>query len=73
MQPPHVVSNVAKCWPLFFYVAAEPNYAPTGVVAVPASAFYMHPEHGVHLVRFACCKQLGVIDSAVDRLVAAFG
>ena len=44
-----------------------------GVVAVPASAFYMHPEHGVHLVRFACCKQLGVIDSAVDRLVAAFG
>ncbi len=44
-----------------------------GVVAVPASAFYMYPEHGTHLVRFACCKQLDVIDAAVDRLVAAFG
>ena len=44
-----------------------------GIVAVPASAFYMHPEHGAHLVRFACCKQLDVIDAAVDRLVAAFG
>ena len=44
-----------------------------GVVAVPASAFYMHPEHGTHLVRFACCKRLDVIDDAVDRLVAAFG
>ena len=43
-----------------------------GVVAVPASAFYMHPEHGTHLVRFACCKQLDVIDAAVDRLVRAF-
>ena len=43
-----------------------------GVVAVPASAFYMHPEHGAHLVRFACCKQLDVIDAAVERLVDAF-
>ena len=43
-----------------------------GVVAVPASAFYMNPEHGAHLVRFACCKQLDVIDAAVDKLVAAF-
>ena len=43
-----------------------------GVVAVPVSAFYMHPEHGAHLVRFACCKQLDVIDAAVDRLVEAF-
>ena len=44
-----------------------------GVVAVPASAFYMNPDHGVHLVRFACCKQLDVIDAAVDSLVGAFG
>lgn len=44
-----------------------------GVVGVPASAFYMHPEHGAHLVRFACCKQLEVIDAAVEQLVAAFG
>ena len=43
-----------------------------GVVAVPASAFYMHPEHGGHLVRFACCKQLDVLDTAVDRLAEAF-
>jgi N-succinyldiaminopimelate aminotransferase len=43
-----------------------------GVVAVPASAFYMNPEHGDHLVRFACCKQLDVIDAAVDKLVGAF-
>ena len=43
-----------------------------GVVAVPASAFYMNPRHGSHLVRFACCKQLDVIDDAVDRLLGAF-
>ena len=47
--------------------------ATAGVVAVPASAFYMNPEHGSHLVRFACCKQLDVIDAAVEQLVAAFG
>ena len=43
-----------------------------GVVAVPASAFYMNAEHGAHLVRFACCKQLDVIDAAVTKLVEAF-
>jgi N-succinyldiaminopimelate aminotransferase len=47
--------------------------ATAGVVAVPASAFYMNPEHGSHLVRFACCKQLEVIDAAVEKLVSAFG
>lgn len=44
-----------------------------GVVAVPSEAFYINPEHGRHLVRFACCKQLDVIDSAAAQLVAAFG
>lgn len=44
-----------------------------GVVAVPASAFYMNAQHGSSFVRFACCKQLSVIDAAVDKLVAAFG
>ncbi len=39
-----------------------------GVVAVPNQVFYAHPEHGRHLVRFACCKQLDVIDAAVERL-----
>jgi N-succinyldiaminopimelate aminotransferase len=47
--------------------------ATADVVAVPASAFYMNPEHGSHLVRFACCKQLEVIDAAVEKLVSAFG
>jgi N-succinyldiaminopimelate aminotransferase len=41
-----------------------------GVVAVPAQVFYVNPEHGHHLVRFACCKQLDVIDAAVERLAA---
>ena len=44
-----------------------------GVVGVPTEVFYMNPEHGRHLVRFACCKQLDVIDAAVDRLVESFG
>jgi N-succinyldiaminopimelate aminotransferase len=43
-----------------------------GVVAVPNEVFYVRPEHGRHLVRFACCKRLDVIDEAVERLVAGF-
>ncbi len=39
-----------------------------GVVAVPNQVFYVHPEHGRHLVRFACCKRLEVLDDAVERL-----
>jgi N-succinyldiaminopimelate aminotransferase len=39
-----------------------------GVVAIPNQVFYAHPEHGRHLVRFACCKQLDVIAEAVERL-----
>jgi N-succinyldiaminopimelate aminotransferase len=39
-----------------------------GVVAIPTQVFYAHPEHGRHLVRFACCKRLDVIDAAVERL-----
>ncbi|MEO6651411.1 MAG: pyridoxal phosphate-dependent aminotransferase [Ilumatobacteraceae bacterium] len=39
-----------------------------GVVAVPTQVFYANPQHGRHLVRFACCKQLDVIDAAVERL-----
>ena len=44
-----------------------------GVVAVPNQVFYANPEHGRHLVRFACCKQLDVIDSAVERLARLGG
>jgi N-succinyldiaminopimelate aminotransferase len=43
-----------------------------GVVAVPNEVFYARPEHGRHLVRFACCKRLEVIDAAVERLVSGF-
>jgi N-succinyldiaminopimelate aminotransferase len=41
-----------------------------GVVAVPDEVFYVRPEHGRHLVRFACCKRLDVIDEAVVRLAS---
>ena len=39
-----------------------------GVVAIPNEVFYARPEHGRHLVRFACCKQLDVLDEAARRL-----
>jgi N-succinyldiaminopimelate aminotransferase len=38
------------------------------VVAVPSVAFYDDKEAGTSLVRFACCKQLDVIDEAAARL-----
>jgi N-succinyldiaminopimelate aminotransferase len=44
-----------------------------GVVAVPNEVFYARPEHGRHLVRFACCKRLDVIDEAVAKLAEGFG
>jgi N-succinyldiaminopimelate aminotransferase len=43
-----------------------------GVVAVPNEVFYARREHGRHLVRFACCKRIEVIDEAVERLTAGF-
>jgi N-succinyldiaminopimelate aminotransferase len=39
-----------------------------GVVAVPNSVFYDDHEAGRHLVRFAFCKRLEVLDEAVTRL-----
>lgn len=39
-----------------------------GVVAVPTQVFYARPDHGRHLVRFACCKRNEVLDEAVSRL-----
>jgi N-succinyldiaminopimelate aminotransferase len=41
-----------------------------GVVAIPNQVFYANQQHGRHLVRFACCKRLDVIDAAVERLGA---
>jgi N-succinyldiaminopimelate aminotransferase len=43
-----------------------------GVVAVPNEVFYARGEHWRHMVRFACCKQMGVIDDAADRLAKGF-
>lgn len=41
-----------------------------GVVAVPNEVFYVRPEFGRPLVRFACCKRLDVLDEAARRLAA---
>jgi N-succinyldiaminopimelate aminotransferase len=41
-----------------------------GVVAIPTSVFYDHPEAGRSLVRFAFCKRDSVIDEAAARLAA---
>jgi N-succinyldiaminopimelate aminotransferase len=44
-----------------------------GVVAIPNQVFYANAEHGRHLVRFACCKRLDVLDAAVERLASLGG
>jgi N-succinyldiaminopimelate aminotransferase len=44
--------------------------ARAGVVAIPVSVFYDHPEVGRTLVRFACCKRDEVLHEAVTRLKA---
>jgi N-succinyldiaminopimelate aminotransferase len=39
-----------------------------GVGAIPPTAFYVNKEEGRHLVRFAFCKTLEMLDEAVRRL-----
>jgi aminotransferase len=39
-----------------------------GVAAVPGSSFFERPENGRHLVRFAYCKSLGLLEQAAERL-----
>lgn len=39
-----------------------------GVVAIPSEALYINKHLGRHLVRFAFCKRLDVLDEAVERL-----
>lgn len=39
-----------------------------GVAAVPPTSFYLHPEEGRHLVRFAFCKSEAVLEEAIRRL-----
>lgn len=43
-----------------------------GVVAIPNEVFYARPDNGRHMVRFAFCKQLPVIEAAAQALVAGF-
>lgn len=39
-----------------------------GVVAIPPSVFYAHPERGADLVRFAFCKDEETLAQAVERM-----
>ncbi len=39
-----------------------------GVVAIPTEVLYQNKREGRHLVRFAFCKRLDVLDEAVERL-----
>jgi N-succinyldiaminopimelate aminotransferase len=50
----------------FAFCRALPELA--GVVAIPNAVFYDHREEGAPFVRFAFCKQVGVLEEAVDRL-----
>lgn len=42
--------------------------ARVGVAAVPTSGFYLHPERGRFLARFAFCKTDAVLDDGIERL-----
>lgn len=39
-----------------------------GVAAIPNAAFYARPEHGQHLVRWAFCKTMPVLQEGIERL-----
>ena len=52
----------------FAFCRALPERA--GVVAIPNAVFYDHREEGAPFVRFAFCKQTGVLEEAVKRLRA---
>ncbi|MCX5060263.1 MULTISPECIES: pyridoxal phosphate-dependent aminotransferase [unclassified Streptomyces] len=55
----------------FAFCRALPERA--GVVAIPNAVFYDHREAGAPFVRFAFCKQTGVLQEAVQRLKALAG
>src|SRR3954451_24313743 len=50
----------------FAFCRALPERA--GVVAIPNAVFYDHREEGAPFVRFAFCKQTGVLEEAARRL-----
>ena len=39
-----------------------------GVAAIPPGSFYVNPEDGKQLVRFAFCKTMPVLEEAITRL-----
>ncbi|KAF1868847.1 hypothetical protein Lal_00048126 [Lupinus albus] len=39
-----------------------------GVVAIPTSVFYLNPEEGKNLVRFAFCKDEATLRTAIERM-----
>ncbi len=43
--------------------------ATVGVAAIPPTAFYVNKDAGRHLVRFAFCKTLDLIEEGVTRLL----
>ena len=55
----------------FAFCRALPERA--GVVAIPNAVFYDHREAGAPFVRFAFCKQTGVLEEAVGRLKTLAG
>ena len=55
----------------FAFCRALPERA--GVVAIPNAVFYDHREAGAPFVRFAFCKQTGVLEEAVKRLKGLAG
>ncbi|MBK3565298.1 pyridoxal phosphate-dependent aminotransferase [Streptomyces sp. MBT62] len=55
----------------FAFCRALPERA--GVVAIPNAVFYDHREAGAPFVRFAFCKQTGVLEEAVGRLKSLAG
>jgi N-succinyldiaminopimelate aminotransferase len=55
----------------FAFCRALPERA--GVVAIPNAVFYDHRDQGAPFVRFAFCKQTGVLEEAVRRLKSLAG
>ncbi|MEU6259515.1 pyridoxal phosphate-dependent aminotransferase [Streptomyces sp. NPDC047043] len=55
----------------FAFCRALPERA--GVVAIPNAVFYDHRDAGAPFVRFAFCKQTGVLEEAAKRLKALAG
>ena len=42
-----------------------------GVVAIPSQAFYDDADEGRHKVRWAFCKETGVLEEGIRRLTSA--